>query len=108
MEGVNYPTFREHARLHDEIIREMNSIMRQSPSLNSLVYKLKRLLKSWMTGHIQQQDKQVCAFLRRQEEQQEREAARAATPVEEGGTEQPQAEPRPTSPPQVEPPTTRT
>lgn len=64
MAQVRYPGLPAHRVLHEAIIHEMNVMMRESPQLDTLVYKLKRLMKSWVLDHIQQADRQIGDFLR--------------------------------------------
>lgn len=81
MAQINYPGLPAHRVLHAAIIHEMNEILRNSANLDLLVYKLKRLLKSWVLGHIQEADRQIGNFLRqRSSGPPEQDADPAATP----------------------------
>lgn len=64
MQEVGYPGLPAHRVLHETIIHEMNEIMRESPQLDTLVYKLKRLMKTWVVHHILEADRQIGDFLR--------------------------------------------
>jgi len=64
MAQIGYPGLPAHRVLHESIIHEMNEILRGSGDLDVLVYKLKRLMKSWVLEHIQQADRQIGDFLR--------------------------------------------
>lgn len=64
MHEIAYPGLPVHRVLHETIIHEMNVMMRESPQLDSLVYKLKRLVKTWVLDHIQEADSQIGEFLR--------------------------------------------
>ncbi|MFZ5773947.1 MAG: bacteriohemerythrin [Thermodesulfobacteriota bacterium] len=66
MREINYPGLTIHRVLHETIIHEMNMMMRECTQLDSLVYRLKRLMKKWVIEHIQQADRQIGDFLRQQ------------------------------------------
>ncbi len=64
MEEVYYRDLPHHKRLHDNIISEMNTIMKHSGSLDSVVYKFKRLMCAWATKHIPQEDTRIIPSLK--------------------------------------------
>lgn len=64
MKAAGYPGLPAHRMLHEAIVHEMNTIMHESPQLDTLVYNLKRLIKNWVTGHVQQADRQIGDFVR--------------------------------------------
>ena len=66
MQQVGFPKLTAHKVLHEAIIHEVNTILKESPGLDSLVYKLKRLMKNWVIEHIKQADSQIGDFLRSQ------------------------------------------
>lgn len=64
MAQAAYPGLPAHRVLHEAIIYEMNEILRGSTEIDVLVYKLKRLMQSWVIDHIQEADRQIGDFLR--------------------------------------------
>ncbi|OGQ88808.1 MAG: hypothetical protein A2512_04210 [Deltaproteobacteria bacterium RIFOXYD12_FULL_56_24] len=56
---LGYPRYEEHKKLHQEIIAEMNAIMKHSGNLDVLVYKFKRLMHSWVLEHILTEDSRI-------------------------------------------------
>jgi len=56
---LGYPQYEEHKKLHEGILAAMNSIMKHSDSLDTLVYKLKRLMQAWVRGHILPEDSRI-------------------------------------------------
>lgn len=56
---LGYPQSEEHKKLHEGILAEMNTIMKQSGNLDALVYKFKRLMKSWVLEHILEEDSRI-------------------------------------------------
>lgn len=56
---LGYPEYARHKNLHEGIIAAMNTIMRSSDNLDVLVYKLKRLMLSWIRGHILPEDSRI-------------------------------------------------
>lgn len=56
---LDYPGYARHKNLHEGIINAMNTIVKHSKSLDVLVYKLKRLMLSWIRGHILPEDSQI-------------------------------------------------
>ncbi|MEW6594586.1 MAG: hemerythrin family protein [Thermodesulfobacteriota bacterium] len=66
MAEAGYPGLPAHRVLHEAIIHEMNETLRTSNDLDLLVYKLKRLMLSWVIEHIQEADRHIGLFLRRQ------------------------------------------
>jgi len=56
---LGYPQYEEHKKLHEEIIAEMNAIMKHSGNLDVLVYKFKRLMNAWVLEHILTEDSRI-------------------------------------------------
>jgi len=56
---LGYPDYDAHKNLHEGIIAEMNAIMKQSGSLDTLVYKFKRLMHVWVQDHILTEDSRI-------------------------------------------------
>jgi len=61
MVQLGYAQYEEHKKLHEEIIAEMNDIMKHSGNLDALVYKFKRLMNSWVLEHIQTEDSRIAS-----------------------------------------------
>jgi len=59
MVQLGYPQYEEHKKLHEGIIAEMNGIMKHSGSLDTLVYKFKRLMNAWVLEHILTEDSRI-------------------------------------------------
>ena len=56
---LGYPRYEEHKKLHEGLLAAMNSIMKHSDSLDTLVYRLKRLMHAWVRGHILPEDSRI-------------------------------------------------
>lgn len=61
MVQLGYAQYEEHKKLHEEIIAEMNDIMKHSGNLDALVYIFKRLMNSWVLEHIQTEDSRIAS-----------------------------------------------
>ncbi|MGV1100553.1 bacteriohemerythrin [Thiovibrio sp. JS02] len=59
MASIGYPQLAEHRILHQDIIHEMNTIMKHSGNLDALSYKLKRLMHVWVLEHIGTEDRKI-------------------------------------------------
>ena len=59
MKKIGYNGLAVHQQLHAAIVNEMNKIMRQSETIDVLVYKLKRLMNNWVLKHILVDDKKI-------------------------------------------------
>ncbi len=59
MAGIDFPGLAEHRRQHQEIIHEMNTIMKHSGNLDALIYKFKRLMHVWVLEHIIEDDHKI-------------------------------------------------
>jgi len=58
---LGYLQYEEHKKLHEDIIAEMNGIMKHSGNLDTLVYKFKRLMHGWVIEHIIHEDMKISA-----------------------------------------------
>ncbi|MFH1020990.1 MAG: hemerythrin family protein [Pseudomonadota bacterium] len=59
MVQLDYPQYEDHKKLHEQIIAEMNAIMKHSGNLDALVYKFKRLMHVWVLEHILAEDSRI-------------------------------------------------
>lgn len=56
MLSFNYPLFLGHQRLHEEIIAEMTSIIKETKTTEGLQAKIKQASHKWLVEHILEHD----------------------------------------------------
>lgn len=63
MQEIAYPKFEEHEKIHQEIIQEINSVIRDSHNLVELSLRLHGLINAWLMEHIIDEDLQIKEWL---------------------------------------------
>ncbi len=60
MERAGYEGLADHRKRHQQIVNEMNKIMKQSKALDVMVYQFKRVVNAWALEHINEEDRKIC------------------------------------------------
>ncbi|MCA8909249.1 MAG: hemerythrin family protein [Rhodospirillaceae bacterium] len=64
MRQAGYPDFRGHKKLHDDLTRDLHTLMRQIASGEGEVsHTTIEWLKGWVGGHIRGEDRKLAKFL---------------------------------------------
>lgn len=61
MSGVVFPDRQAHSARHNEIIVQMNTLLKSCRSLGKLSEKLKDFMRDWVLKHIAEEDKRIAA-----------------------------------------------
>lgn len=66
MRQAGYPEFRRHKKIHDDLTRDLHTLMRQIASgEGEFTHTTVEWLKGWVGSHIRGEDRQLAQFLAR-------------------------------------------
>lgn len=65
MQDINYPFFKEHLKLHDLILLQMNDFIKEIPSLKSDIFERKIIeyIDIWLVNHIIHEDQKISNWI---------------------------------------------
>ena len=66
MQEVNYPDFKEHKMLHEDIIKTINTFVKTLPTLNEDVFEkeLAKIIDIALVHHIIQEDRKIISWIK--------------------------------------------
>jgi len=59
MKSIGYPLLKKHCQLHEEIIEEFTSLIKNNNTLKILKDVMKKATKKWLIDHIMQNDLKI-------------------------------------------------
>ena len=63
MQNIQYPDLDDHTQKHQEIVEEINELLKGIKTLNELKEKMDVLLKKWIKEHILMEDKKIADWM---------------------------------------------
>ncbi|MEJ2611109.1 MAG: bacteriohemerythrin [Candidatus Thiodiazotropha sp.] len=63
MRILNYPSYEEHKEIHEELLQSVTDLQEKvATGKTAIGFELMHFLKSWLTKHIMEEDKQYSGF----------------------------------------------
>jgi len=63
MEEIGYPGLKEHARQHDDLIHQLNELMRSIARDPTKLQEIRFFLVDWFEHHVQTEDQKIREFV---------------------------------------------
>jgi len=67
MRKINYPAYREHVAMHDELINQLSAISSDISIGQGSVADLQNFMNNWLLGHIIEVDTKLAKYMQKQE-----------------------------------------
>ena len=68
MRQINYPAYREHVAMHDELINQLSAISSDISIGQGSVADLQNFMNNWLLGHIIEIDTTLAKYMQKQEQ----------------------------------------
>ena len=62
MASISYPLLKEHKKLHDDIISNLNTILKTKKTIQELRESIKYAAQKWLAEHILEHDVKIIAW----------------------------------------------